>query len=397
MRRWLIPSLAALLGCASTATTPEDGADGGDPPPEQVFHDPADLVLGADLSYVNQVADHGGRYRDSLGVRSAYAILADHGANTVRLRLWHDPSWVRTEVYGNAAVPLYSGREDVTAAIRAAKAEGLEVNLDIHYSDLWADPGRQDVPAAWRGITERSVLEDSVHQYTRAVLEHLAADGLLPELVQVGNETNCGMLITETGPGFPALNVCEGRWADQGAVLNAGIRAVREVAPDARVILHIAQPENVAGWFDQITTAGLHGFSIRVYYAPWSTERLSSLSGHIADWRRRFDRDVMIVETAYPWTLENADGYGNIFGPDALEPGYAATPAGQRAYRVDLVQEVVDGGGTGVFYWEPAWITSSLRDLWGTGSSWENNTLFDFDGAVHEGMAFYTHPYDLAP
>jgi arabinogalactan endo-1,4-beta-galactosidase len=399
VRRWPILFLTALAGCASTAAPPDDDGD-VEPPPRRVFYAPDTFVMGADLSYVNQIADHGGQYRDSAGVRSAYAIMADHGVNTVRLRLWHDPEWVRTEVYGSPTVPLYSGLEDVTRSIRAAKAEGLDVNLDFHYSDMWADPGRQNVPAAWGGVTELSTLEDSVYRYTRSVLEHLAGEDLLPDMVQVGNETNCGMLVTDTGPGFPALSTCDGHWAAQGAVLNAGIRAVREVAPGAAIVLHIAQPENVEHWFDNITGAGgvtdfdVIGFS---YYSPWSSEPLSSLSEHVSTWRQRFGREVMVMETAYSWTLENADGYGNIFGSGALVAGYPATTAGQRDYMIDVVQEVIVGGGTGVFYWEPAWITSSMRDLWGTGSSWENNALFDFSGEAHEGMTFYTWPYDPAP
>jgi arabinogalactan endo-1,4-beta-galactosidase len=400
-----LPLLAIFAGvaCASSVAPPENGPGPGGTPgngDEPVHYSPDELVMGADLSYVNQILDHGGAYRDTAGIRSPYAIFADHGANVVRLRLWHDPSWVRTEVYEDPATPLYSGLEDVARAIAAAKQEGMQINLDFHYSDIWADPGRQNVPAAWREITDLEVLADSVYRYTRATLEHLDAEGLLPEMVQVGNETNCGMLTSETGPGFPDLSVCDGHWESQGAVLNAGIRAVREVAPETRIILHIAQPENVAWWFDNITTTGdvtdfdVIGFS---YYSPWSDEPLSSIPGHVSSWRQSYGKEVMIMEMAYPWTMENADGYGNIFGPNSLVEGYPASPEGQRRYMVDLVQAVIDGGGTGVFYWEPAWITSGMKDLWGTGSSWENNALFDFGGMVNEGMAFYTYPYDMDP
>lgn len=389
----------ALLGGCSSAPSASDEVDDGHPdggasPPVQ--YDAAELVVGADLSYVNQVLDHGGTYRDSAGERSPYAIFADHGANTARFRLWHDPSWVRTDVYEDTTVPLYSGLADVTEAIRRAKGAGLQVLLDFHYSDTWADPGRQDVPAAWQAITSLQILADSVYRYTRGTLEHLGRRGLLPEMVQIGNEINCGMLTTAAGPDFPGLNVCQGEWASQGTVINAGIRAVRDVAPRTRVILHIAQPENVRSWLDEITTTGgvtdfdIIGFS---YYARWSDEPLDSIDGHVAEWRQRYGKDVMVLETAYPWTLENADGYGNIFGEESLVAGYAATPADQHRYMTDLVQQVIDGGGSGVFYWEPAWITSDMQDLWGTGSSWENNALFDFDGGAHEGMRFFTDPY----
>lgn len=395
---------AALWVACGTSSAPGDnnggngGGDGQGYTP--VRYTPDQLVMGVDLSYVNQILDHGGTYSDSLGVRDPYAIFADHGANVVRLRLWHDPEWVRTQVYHDSTAPLYSGLEDVARAIEAAHGRGMEVDLDLHYSDTWADPGHQDVPAAWKDISDLGVLEDTVYAYTSGVLQYLDSLGLLPEMVQVGNETNCGMLVTNGGASFPALNVCDGHWASQGRVMNAGIRAVRDTDPGARIVIHIAQPENVDWFFTGITTTGgvsdfdIIGFS---YYSPWSSQPLSSIAGHISGWRQEYGKDVMIMETAYPWTLQNADSYGNIFGQSSLVSGYPATPAGQRQYMVDLVQAVIDGGGSGVFYWEPAWITSSMRDLWGTGSSWDNNTLVDFQGRVHDGMKYLTWPYKLQP
>ena len=394
-----VVGLWLILGVACSSST-DPGGNGPPPPPEDttpVFYTPDRFVMGADLSYVNQVLDHGGVYRDSGAVKDPYAIFRDRGANTVRLRLWHDPEWIRTRVYDDPSAPLYSGLDDVASAAAQARARGLGVLVDLHYSDLWADPGRQDVPAAWADITELTVLEDSVYQYTRSVLEHLDGLGLLPAMVQVGNETNCGMLSTGAGSGFPELDVCQARrWQAQGAVINAGIRAVRDVDPTIRIVLHIAQPENVGWWFGNITTAGgvadfdVIGFS---YYTQWSSESLGSISERVRAWRQTYGKEVMVMEAAYLWTTGNADGYGNILGPDALVPGIAASPGGQRAFMIRLVEEVVAGGGTGVFYWEPAWITSGLRTLWGAGSAWDNATLFDFDGHAHEGFGFYTHLY----
>jgi arabinogalactan endo-1,4-beta-galactosidase len=392
-----ISVLAASCGPSAGPSSPgTEGPPGDDPEP--VFYEPDQFVMGADLSYVNQILDHGGNYADSLGYRSPYAIFADHGANMVRLRLWHDPEWVRTDVYQDPDVPLYSGLEDVIRAAREATAEGMQFLLDLHYSDTWADPGRQNVPDAWKDITDLQVLTDSVYAYTAAVLQSLAAEGMVPALVQVGNEINCGMLSTDTEPAFPNLSVCDGKWAAQGQVLNAGIRAVRAVAPDARIILHIAQPENVRRFFDGIIgTGGVEDFDIIgfSYYSLWSDQPLGSIDSHVETWRQRYGKDVMVVETAYPWTLGDIDAYPNIFDDEALVAGYPATPAGQRDFMAALIQQVIDGGGIGVFYWEPAWITSQMKDLWGTGSAWDNNTLFDARGRTHPGMEFYTLPYDI--
>ncbi len=367
------------------------------PDTERVTYDADTFVMGADLSYVNQILDHGGSYADSAGVRDPFAIFADHGANLVRLRLWHSPEWVRTEVYDDPDAPLYSGIDDVARAMRSARDHGFEVLLDLHYSDLWADPGRQNVPAAWLDIDDLDVLADSVYRYTRGVLETLHDRGLRPEMVQVGNEINCGMLSTGAPDGFPETSVCDGHWAAQGRLIGVGIQAVREVVPDAEIVLHVAQPENVAPWFDAMTTdGGVTDFDVvgASYYALWSDQPLESISDHVAAWREAWGKDVMIVETAYPWTTANADGYPNILGAEAIVDGFPATPEGQRDYMAALVRAVVAGGGRGVIYWEPAWISSGLRDLWGTGSSWDNATLFDAGGRAHTGMEFYTMPYE---
>jgi len=103
----------------------------------------------------------------------------------------------------------------------------------------------------------------------------------------------------------------------------------------------------------------------------------------------------MIVETAYLWTLENADNYTNIFGQNSLESSYSASKDGQLKYFIDLTQAVIEGGGSGVMVWEPAWITSNMKDLWGTGSSWENNAFFDFEGELHRSIDFMTTDYEF--
>ena len=140
--------------------------------------------MGVDLSYVNQIEDYGGVYRDSNQVRDCLKILKDHGANTVRIRLWHTPAWVGNLNGGKLYYDLYG----VEKMIRRAKEAGLAVNLDIHYSDTWADPQKQETPKAWKDLS-LDVLKDSVYKYTLAVLNYYKSKNLVPEMVQVGNET----------------------------------------------------------------------------------------------------------------------------------------------------------------------------------------------------------------
>ncbi len=163
------------------------------------------------------------------------------------------------------------------------------------------------------------------------------------------------------------------------------------------VILHVADPVNVDWWFTNVINAGevndfdIIGFS---YYPLWHTGvPLLQVSNNIAAFKSKFGKDVMILETAYPWTTAGNDSYTNLFGGQTALAGYPYTNAGQLAIMKTLTQEVIDGGGIGLIYWEPAWISSNMKDLWGTGSSWENNTFFDFSGEVNSGIQFMTHTY----
>lgn len=346
-----------------------------------------DFYYGADLSYVNQILDHGGIYKDSNVVESPYKTFKEYGTKLVRFRLWHNPVWTK-EVYGEAGTQLYNDINDVEKSIKAARDQGLEVLLDFHYSDSWADPGKQEIPSAWRAITEIDALGDSVYNYTFKTLKYLRDKNFLPEFVQVGNETNCGILYTEAPQGFPLCNVCDGNWTNAGIIYNKAIDAVRDVSETSaiktKVILHVADPKNVEWWFDNMTSKAsvtdfdVVGFS---YYPLWhTTVAVSALSQSVSSFRSKYKKDVMVLETAYPWTTAADDSYNNLFGSQTPVSGFPFTKQGQMDMMKALVREVKDGGGIGLIYWEPAWISSQMKDLWGTGSAWENNAFYDFDG-----------------
>ncbi len=372
--------------------------------PKSKYHQftPDEFVMGADLSYVNQIEDHGGVYRDSGKVRDPFLIMKEHGCNLVRVRLWNNPVWVR-DVYGNANTPLYSGFADVLKTIQRAKTQGMSVNLTFQYSDFWADPGTQTPPAAWANITDLQVLKDSVYNYTFSVLNKLNHLGLMPEMVQIGNETNCGMMMTGTKSGFPDLNGCNNHWQELGSVINSGIKAVRDVSAQSaiktQIALHVADPKNVDWWFGQITTsAAVSDFDIigMSYYPLWHTTiAFSDLPALITKLKNTYNKKVMILETSYPWTTEYDDSYNNQFGGQTPLTGYPFTKAGQTKFLVDLTQNVLNAGGSGVMYWEPDWITSQMKDPWGTGSSMENCTFFDFSGNAIPSIDYMRYPYKL--
>lgn len=338
---------------------------------------------GVDLSYVNELEDCGATYKGNSKDTDPYAIFARAGANIVRLRLWHSPSWTR-----------YSTFEDVKKSILRAKNRKMQVLLDFHYSDDWAHPGKQIIPDAWKNAQSDEEIGQRLYAYTYDVLTKLANERLLPEYVQIGNEINTDMLILKEVDERAPIT-----WKRNVIFLNAGIRATRQVSLEQGnsigILLHIAQPEYVEPWFDDAVAAGLSDFDIIgiSYYAKWSKMPFDLMEYAVKRLRYKFNKDVVIVETAYPWTRRGNDSAANLLGEDSLFKGYPATKAGQRRQLIDLTQAVINGGGRGIVYWEPAWISSSCKTRWGQGSHWENAALFDFSGKLHQGAEFLSHTY----
>ena len=373
----------------------EESVDNGKEEEETEIPELPAFIKGLDLSYVNQVEDHGGIYKKEGVAADPFEVLSEKGGNLVRVRLWHNPSWVK-DIYGEAT-PVYSGLADVAATIERAHQNGMAVLLDFHYSDTWADPGHQDVPAAWKNITSLNVLTDSVYNYTYETLSYLKEKSLLPQMVQIGNETNPGMMTTNTPEGFPDLNVYDGNWAAFGQVVNAGIKAVRDVESQSdseiKVALHIADPKNLEWWMaDVINKGNVHDFEIMgfSYYHIWHTAiSFDHLPVLVSDLKSTYGKDLLVMETAYPFTIEYDDNYGNIYSSETAPlEGFPYTIEGQKQYLTTLSQNMANAGAIGVIYWEPGWISSGMKDLWGTGSSWENCALFDFDGNVTEAADY---------
>jgi len=334
---------------------------------------------GVDLSYVNELEDCGAVFRDKGAAADPYAIFAKAGANLVRLRLWHSPDWTS-----------YSTLADVKKSMHRARQHGMRVLLDLHYSDDWAHPGKQIIPAAWREAESTRDLARLVYEYTTAVLDELDEAGLWPEYVQVGNEINTELLLPEEVPEGTPIN-----WQRNIALLNAGIRAVRESGNTKRstpgIMIHIAQPENVEPWFDAALENGLDEFELIgiSYYPKWSEMPFHNMRNALGHFRAKYRKEIVVVETAYPWTLAGMDAAANILGEDSLVRGYPASKDGQRRFMLELMAAVRGSGGLGVVYWEPAWISSTCSTRWGKGSHWENAALFDYsDAELHEGADF---------
>ncbi len=353
------------------------------------------FYFGSDLSYVNQMDDCGVVYRDKGIPKDCYEIFADHGTNLVRLRLWHTPSWQDTLNNGRR----YSDFTDVKRAILRAKAENMAVLLDFHLSDFWADPNRQILPKAWASVVDKlPVLQDSLYRYVYSTLNALNDAGLMPEMVQVGNETNRGILLSEaTNNAGWTLN-----WSRNAALFNTAIKAVRDVAAQTgksvKVALHVADPAGTAYMMNGFWQNGVRDFDIigMSYYWAWHAPTTIAQTGDIIHLLKNTypGKSVMIFETGYIWTLAGNDPANNII--NKTHPDYAPpSPQNQKKWLTDLTQMVINKGGSGVIYWEPAWVSSKCRTPWGQGSHQENATFFDFDENVLSdgGLNWPLFPY----
>ena len=199
--------------------------------------------------------------------------------------------------------------------------------LDFHYSDEWADPSRQNPPAAWSAITDVDELAGALGAYTTETLERFDAAGVLPDMVQIGNETNGGLV----------KSTVELDWGHDRPLFEAGIAAVRAISDSTGqhidVMLHVAQPENALEWFAEADAVGLSDFDVigMSYYPQWSRFSIAELGSAVHSLATAYDKEVLVVETGYPWTHDAAaDTADNVLDQALRE--YEVSPSGQAAF-----------------------------------------------------------------
>lgn len=323
------------------------------------------FLKGVDISFLPQYEEAGMIVKDMDGKNiDAFDLLEKYGVNAVRLRLWHTPANIK-ESGG------YCSLEHTIAMAKRIKAHNMEFMLDFHYSDWWADPAQQRKPAQWENLSF-SELEQAVFDYTRDTLLTLEEHGLLPSVVQIGNEIRSGFLFPEG-----QLPDCAG----MVKLINAGIRGVRSVAGKEKmqVMIHLDQGGRfffLKEWFDNALKEGMEEFDVigLSFYPFWhgtyqdlkeTMERLISLYG----------KPIMIVETAHPWRICQ-DGF--VDKKQVEIAGFEASEEGQKVV-LDLVMQLVasvkDDMGQGVFYWEPICKAQSEHGGWDT-----NMGVLDEDG-----------------
>ena len=314
---------------------------------------PNDLSIKAsDMSFLPDIEAFGTAFYNRGGLQEdALSILKNNGFNTIRLRLWHNPT------------TGHSGLNEVLALSKRVRNLGMKVWLTVHYSDTWADPSAQITPQAWQGVSFEN-LKDSVRQYTTKIAEEIA-----PDYIQIGNEINGGFL-------FPQGKIDPNR-TQFLELLSTASHAIRSASPSSKIILHIAGYSEADWFFSEVKSIDYDMIGLS-YYPIWHGKSLSDLQSSIQNLKTTFAKEVLIAETSYPFTLQWNDWTNNVIGEESqLLTQFPPTPTGQKEYLSELISLLQDAGGMGLCYWGAEWVAFKGEEAT-DGSSWENQTLFDF-------------------
>lgn len=338
-------------------------------------------VMGADISSLKKSEDKGGVYAYEDGTQAdALKILSDHGMNYARIRVWVD------------SPDGYHRKTQLLEMAKRVKQSNMRLLVDFHYSDSWADPGKQPKPSAWENLSFDE-LQKALYDHTYDVCISLKEQGTPPDMVQVGNEITNGMVWPDgkNDASFDHL----------AALLKAGYHAVKDCSPKTLVMLHLDNGGNNAlyrNWFDNILEREVPFDVIGVSYYPYWHGTFADLQNNLNDIAVRYDKDLIVVETAYAFTSEDKDNFANVL-QDQEVPGYPFTPDGQQKMLADImniVRAVPNGHGLGIMWWDATW-TAVPGNGWDpadptTGNNWENQALFDFDNRALPAMSLFKRP-----
>ena len=340
-----------FAGCGKSYI-PTQKIEGSDLQVEKVENLSKDFIMGMDASCVPALEASGVKYYNYTGEeQDVFQTLAEAGVNYIRVRVWNDPHDAGGNGYGG-------GNCDIDTAVEIGKRAtkyGMKLLVDFHYSDFWADPGKQMAPKAWAGM-DLGQKEQALYDYTKECLQKLKAAKVNVGMVQIGNETNNGI-------------AGETSWFNMQRLFVAGSKAVREVLPKALVAVHFTNPEKADTYATYASKLDFFGLDYDVFassYYPFWHGSLENLSKVLTEINEKYGKKVMVIETSYAYTTADTDYFYNTF-PGSLS--YACSVQIQ----ADLVRNVIDTvakipGGIGVCYWEGTWISVG-------GASWESNRI----------------------
>ena len=353
-----------------------------------------EYIKGMDVSSMDEIEQLGAVFYDEGKQGDLLEILKKYGSNYIRLRLWNDPRSEDGKPYG-------AGNTDYEVTLRMAKrvkAAGMKFLLDFHYSDFWADPGKQRKPKAWVGYNAEQ-LEQAVYDFTKENMRKFIAEGVRPDMVQVGNELSNGLLWPEGQvPNYDNI----------ARFVSAGIRAVRETSPETKIMIHLDNGGNNAlyrEWFDNYTKRGEDFDIIGLSYYPFWHGDLNALKNNMNDIAVRYGKDLVIAEVSMGYTVEDYAAYEKLAREDrkgmATKPAlcekvpFPMTKEGQCEFLkafLEVLEQVPENRGRGFFYWEPAWLPVAgsgwatpesleyIKEVGPCGNEWANQALFDYEG-----------------
>jgi len=316
----------------------------------------SEFISAVDISSYPQIEPSNPIFKDNNGITVSFLeFLKSNGINTIRIRQWVNP------------IDQHSSFEEVKSFTETLKSMGFKIYLSLHYSDTWADPGSQITPLEWQNVSY-SALKAIVYDYTKMIVEQID-----PDIIQIGNEINNGFLHPEGNRYSEPSQFLE--------LLNEGIRAVRDHASgQTKIMLHFAGHEESNVFFDFVD--GLDYDIIGISFYPiWHGKSISELEQNLIQLRTLYDKEIMIAETAYPFTLGWNDWTNNIVGLEnqLILPEFPATPQGQKNFvqQLKIMMTNLDGG-IGLSYWGAELIAWNGPES-SEGSPWENQALFDFN------------------
>lgn len=338
----------------------------------------APFFVGGDMSLLTKYEEQGAQWKDRNGkaISNLLAFVKEQGWNGVRLRLMVDPSKSADQKL------VVQDLEYVKALGRRVKDAGLQLLLDFHYSDTWADPGKQWTPAAWASLNDAQ-LQQQLYDYTRDCLQQLAAAGATPDLIQTGNEISYGMLWgTEKAVGGNQTNRCftgspQQNWDRFFALLRQATKACREVCPFAKIIIHserTPKPDVLTDYFDRMKTAAVDYDIIGLSYYPYFHGPLSTLETAITRLEgKNYGKQIQIVETGYPWKWAVGGTEYDYTGT------YAYSNDGQKAFTAALITMLKKHASvSGLVWWyaeaNAKGTTGDLREGWYNASLFDNET-----------------------
>lgn len=311
-----------------------------------------EFIRGADMSFLPLIESEGTQYKHNGLPQDALITLKNAGCNTVRIRIWVNPS---------AAT---SSLNEVRLLAERVKQLGMKVWLTVHYSDTWADPSHQTKPANWQNLSFTD-LKNTVSIYTSQIM-----DELNPDIIQIGNETNDGMLWPDG-----KLTTNEAQYIQ---IVSTAIQAVRSRSTTAKIMLHYAGMSGSDWYFSKVGHLDFDYIGVS-YYPVWHGKSLPELQTKINSLGATHNKKVVVAETAYPFTLGFHDFTNNIVGlTNQLIPAYPASEMGQKAFLAALKNTIRQTShGIGFCYWGAEWV--AFRGPTATnGSSFENQALWDF-------------------